>query len=262
MIAFQGIVVLRKEFVFTVLCAVFFFFGPAIDTAAVADEAQPERGPALFQYCVRCHTIRPEGEHRYGPNLHGLMDRGIASIEDFAYSAALSQKKNEEQYWTPKTLNAFLAKPHMAAPGTKMAFKGLMNPHDRADLLAWLIEATGSKTLADAIDDPLTEASNGDATRGARLFQPCRACHSTEKGAPHEVGPNLFGLMGRGFAAAEGFDYGGALAVRKGIWTPESLDRFLQERKEFRQGTHRAFETLIGPIDRADLIAFIATLKD
>ncbi|SDD54323.1 c-type cytochrome [Kordiimonas lacus] len=245
---------------YSLWCILAFFVLASPFTSNVS-AASPDvtRGQQLFQTCVRCHTISKDGEHRFGPNLHGLMDRGIAGAPDFQYSPALLA---EGGAWTRKSLNAFIAKPHLAVPDNDMPYSGLMSPHERADLLDWLIDASANANLSADVDRPLTGADSGNATIGKRLFRTCKACHSHEADAPHEIGPNLFGVMGRPIASADGFDYAGNLVKVEGAWTPERLDRFLLAKKEFKQGTHRAFKTLRGPIDRADLIAYLATLRD
>ncbi|WP_082719863.1 c-type cytochrome [Kordiimonas lipolytica] len=222
-------------------------------------EAEDSRGPALFQNCVRCHTIAKDAPHRYGPNLHGLMERDIASAPGFDYSQTLLDQAGR---WDRKRLNAFIAKPHLALPGNKMPYSGLMNPHDRADLLDWLMLASSDPKLDESVDKPLGIYSRGAPERGRALSRPCQVCHNFRPEEGHKIGPNLFGVIGRKVAGAEGYDYSDQHLRRGGYWTPEALENFFLERKSFRQGTHRAFRTLKGPIDRANLIAWLATLKE
>ncbi len=222
-------------------------------------EPDTSRGPSLFQNCVRCHTISKGGEHRFGPNLFGLLQRDIASAPGYDYSQTLTDQTGQ---WDEKRLNAFIAKPHLALPGNKMPYEGLMNPHDRADLLAWLLIASNDPNLNAEIDQPLGDNSGGNPVHGRALTRPCRVCHNFKPEEGHKIGPNLFGVVGRKVAAAEGYDYSDQHLRRGGYWTPEALTNFFLERKGFRQGTHRAFKTLKGPIDRADLIAYLATLKE
>ena len=64
-----------------------------------------------------------------------MVGRDIASVEGFAYSDALAGK---EGAWDYQTLDAFLAEPREWAPGTKMAFAGLKQPEERADIILYL----------------------------------------------------------------------------------------------------------------------------
>ncbi len=43
-----------------------------------------------------------------------------------------------------------------------------------------------------------TAHAAGDAAAGKKVFNKCRACHKVEEGKKSPVGPNLFGVFGRG----------------------------------------------------------------
>lgn len=230
-----------------------------LQPADALDAPDPARGPLVFQQCVACHSLRDGGQNRVGPNLFGLLDRGIAAKDDFAYSKVLQARMG--QAWTPKLLNAFIAKPHQALPGSNMKFTGILNPHDRADLLAWFETATRDPNLPEDVDIPAYKKFGGDARRGERLTRACRVCHNHKPNSGHKIGPNLYGVMGRMAGSAEGFAFSEKLEQRGVLWTAETLQTFFEEYKEFSQGTHRAFKSLRSPQDRADVIAWLATLR-
>jgi cytochrome c len=46
--------------------------------------------------------------------------------------------KSKGVTWAPDTLDAFLAAPMKYVPGTRMAFAGISNPQERADVIAYL----------------------------------------------------------------------------------------------------------------------------
>ena len=50
----------------------------------------------------------------------------------------MTEHAAEAPNWTPEALQEFLANPKADVPGTKMAFAGLKDPQDRADLIAYL----------------------------------------------------------------------------------------------------------------------------
>lgn len=111
--------------------------------AAVIDPVEPllaaasiERGAEVFRKCVQCHTIEKGEGHKIGPNLWGIVGKGIAQSQGFMYSAVLSQKAGD--VWSYEHLNIFLAQPQTFARGTKMSFVGLKKVQDRADLIAYL----------------------------------------------------------------------------------------------------------------------------
>jgi cytochrome c len=107
--------------------------------AAFAQSADVDAGRVVFNRCKICHTVDAGGRHTLGPNLHGIYGRKAATIEGFAYSEAL---KNSEITWDDETLARYLKDPKDAIPGNRMAFPGVKNEREMADLLAYLKDAT------------------------------------------------------------------------------------------------------------------------
>jgi cytochrome c len=110
--------------------------GPGVGGTATGD---PAAGKAVFARCQICHTLDAGGRNGAGPNLHGLFGRKAGSAAQFAYSAAM---KNAGVVWNETTLRAYLRDPKRFMPGTRMAFPGIADERDIADLLAYLREAT------------------------------------------------------------------------------------------------------------------------
>jgi cytochrome c len=119
--------------------------------------ASPEDGAGDAKKCAACHNFEQEGAAKIGPPLWGVVDRDIASIAGFAYSDALLEREGN---WTFEALNDFVANPKGFAPGTKMAFAGIKDPEDRADVLVYL------RSLAES-PVPLPEAAAAEAGEGA-----------------------------------------------------------------------------------------------
>ncbi|MCS6986014.1 MAG: c-type cytochrome [Sphingomonadaceae bacterium] len=113
--------------------------GLAHAQAMPEEDAEVRRGRLLFLQCRACHTLAAGEAHRVGPNLWGVLDRPVGSAAGFAYSPALSRWGGR---WTPERLDAFLADPAGAVPGTTMAFGGLARPEDRRALARFLAQAT------------------------------------------------------------------------------------------------------------------------
>ena len=102
----------------------------------------------------------------------------------------------------------------------------------------------------------------GDAKKGEGIFKGRAAqCHSNNKGGQNGVGPNLFGIVGRMSGSIAGFSYSKANIDSKTVWTPEALDVFLENPKKFMPGTKMSFAGLKKPQERADLIAYLESLK-
>lgn len=104
--------------------------------------------------------------------------------------------------------------------------------------------------------------ASGDVESGKKVFNKCKSCHSAENGGKHKVGPNLWSIVGRGKAKAEGFNYSGAFTGLKGEWTYEDLDVYLTDPKAFAPGNKMTFAGLKDPKQRADVILFLREQSD
>ncbi|MET0606668.1 MAG: c-type cytochrome [Beijerinckiaceae bacterium] len=108
---------------------------PIAERLAKADVA---KGETVAKQCVTCHSLKADGSgSRTGPSLFGIMDRAKAGVANFNYSAAMKTHASEK--WTAEDIDAFVANPKGAVPGTLMAtFNGVTNPDRRGDLIAYL----------------------------------------------------------------------------------------------------------------------------
>jgi cytochrome c len=86
--------------------------------------------------CASCHNFVQGGPNGVGPNLYGIVNRNHAAVEGFNYSAA--NRALSGKPWDYEALNAFIAKPSAAMPGTRMAYAGLSSTSQRADVIAYL----------------------------------------------------------------------------------------------------------------------------
>ena len=104
--------------------------GPLLASADVA----AGEGIAKKQ-CASCHTFSEGGKNGVGPNLYGIVGREHASAAGFNFSPAA---KSHTGAWNYEDMNAWLKKPSAYAPGTRMAFAGLNNDKQRADVIFYL----------------------------------------------------------------------------------------------------------------------------
>lgn len=135
----------------------------AEDAAADAGEAAAEpigvllasadaaAGEASARKCAACHSFGEGEANKVGPNLYDVVGHDIAS-KDYAYSESMTAYAGQAGSWTFEHLSDFLQDPKGTVPGTKMAFAGLRDDSERANVIAYLRSLSGEPV-------PLPEAS-------------------------------------------------------------------------------------------------------
>ena len=120
-----------------------------------------------------------------------------------------------------------------------------------------------NRLLALAAVLAVPSAFAADAANGKAVFETkCGICHAanTAPGGP-VAGPSMVGLVGRKAASVEGFPmYSPALKASGFTWNTKLLDEFLVNPMVKVPGTMMVI-SLPDPKERADVIAFLATLK-
>ncbi len=104
--------------------------------SAFAAEGDPAAGEQIYKRCQGCHSI---DRNRVGPMHLGLFGRKAGSVEGFNYSKAM---RESGIVWDEATLDKFLENPRGTVPGTKMTYAGVKDAQERADLIAYLRQAT------------------------------------------------------------------------------------------------------------------------
>ncbi|WP_240643467.1 c-type cytochrome [Paracoccus siganidrum] len=120
-------------------------------------------------------------------------------------------------------------------------------------LMAALVTALAAPAFAD-----------GDAANGEKAFRKCAACHTITEDGPSRVGPNLYDIVGRTTGAVDGFAFSAPmteLGEEGHVWTPEELDRFIEDPKAVVPGTKMAFAGIKKPEERADLVAYLLSVS-
>lgn len=104
------------------------------DLATLIADADLGKGEKVFGKCKACHKLE-DGANGTGPHLFNVVNREMAAIDGFGYSATLAEMGGT---WGYTELDAFLENPKGYVKGTKMSFSGLKKPADRANLIAYL----------------------------------------------------------------------------------------------------------------------------
>lgn len=113
------------------------FAGPA----GAEDAADPELGEVLFDsHCGICHAIdRPYTV--FGPHLVDVFGREAGSVKTYRYTYDM---RTSGIVWDEETLDALIANPQSLVPGTNMYFRGVPDSADRAHIIAYLKQRSGT----------------------------------------------------------------------------------------------------------------------
>jgi len=103
--------------------------------------------------------------------------------------------------------------------------------------------------------------ANASASAGERVARRCTSCHTLEPGGGALQGPNLYGIVGQASAADGGFSYSSAMTDYGQAWTYENLDHFIANPRAEVSGTAMSFAGIRNDEDRANLLAYLATLS-
>ena len=106
---------------------------------------------------------------------------------------------------------------------------------------------------------PLVSAHAQDTAAGGMAFMQCADCHSP--GVNDGVGPGLKGVFGRRAGGVAGFKYSDAMGKSTIVWDDSALDAFLANPAKAMPGTAMQWPGEPDAKARADLIAYLKTLK-
>jgi cytochrome c len=176
----------------------------------VQAHADIREGEQLFQrQCASCHQVGEGASNRIGPHLNGVFDRKLGSLDGVRYSASMQRMGAQGMVWTFDRMDAYLEKPQALVSGTRMSYRGMADPAQRASLLAFLRQfsdmpqnipestPTARRTIPEGIDPAVLEVV-GDLAYGEYLAQECTTCHQRDgsaQGVPSITGWHMEDFM-------------------------------------------------------------------
>ena len=120
-------------------------FGPAFLAAAFLASSSAQAagdavaGKKVFNKCMACHDAKTDTD-KVGPSLLGVIGRTAGTLE--SYLAKFSDNMKEAGAgglkWDEANLTAYLRDPKAVIPKGKMAFPGLKDDADLANVIAYL----------------------------------------------------------------------------------------------------------------------------
>ena len=96
-------------------------------------------GKKVFNKCMACHDAKTD-KNKVGPSLLGVIGRTAGTLESYQskYSDAMKEAGAGGLVWDEATLTPYLRDPNAVVPKTKMAFPGLKDDADIANVIAYL----------------------------------------------------------------------------------------------------------------------------
>ena len=115
-----------------------------VATSPLVRAQDADAGKTVFNKCLPCHSIGEGATNKVGPVLNGLDGRKAGTYPGYSYSDA---NKNSGITWSEAEFKDYIRSPRAKIPNTKMAFIGLTNDKDIADIWAYIsqFKADGTK---------------------------------------------------------------------------------------------------------------------
>ena len=105
-----------------------------------------------------------------------------------------------------------------------------------------------------------TAALAADPAAGEKIFKTqCGICHAVVAGQ-NRIGPTLFGVVGRPSGGVPGFNYTADHKKLGVTWDAATLDKYLANPRAMVPDTSMIYAGLKDDAERADLVAYLATL--
>ena len=184
----------RRGFLFAALLSALALPAGAEDFKAPEARAEvfgdADRGAGFWSQGKGCHEIGPDADIRIGPPLTGLFGRRAGAIDGFKYSKSMARMGADGLTWDWGTLDAYVENPKALVSGTRMAYRGIKDAQNRADLIAFLRrysdrpqdipEAPPTARMREVDLPDKVLGLEGDPAWGEYLASECQTCHQRD----------------------------------------------------------------------------------
>jgi cytochrome c len=106
---------------------------------------------------------------------------------------------------------------------------------------------------------PFAAAHAQDVDAGKQVFAQCAACHSVD--GSNGAGPSLKGIVGSKAGDFAGFRFSRAMKNSGTVWDAKTLDAYIADPQAAIPGNVMPYSGLTDSKQRADLVAYLQTLK-
>ena len=124
-------------------------------------------------------------------------------------------------------------------------------------------DTSGGGEAADVPPDWGTVLKTADVAAGEAKTTACQSCHKFDAAGTNNIGPGLYGVLGRKPGSHPGFAYSAGMTAFSGkqpVWDFDHLYMFLKSPQAYIDGTKMSFMGLKQPQDRINVIAYLHTL--
>jgi cytochrome c len=129
-----------------VLAAYMLLFAGPLSAQQERPTGDAANGRLIFGPCRTCHYAEAAMGHNNGPNLHRIFGKVAGKQAGFEYYS--DTFKAARFVWTPEFMFVWLENPMMMFPESSMMSRGVPDPQQRADLIAFLRQASVRETQA------------------------------------------------------------------------------------------------------------------
>jgi cytochrome c len=106
-----------------------------------------------------------------------------------------------------------------------------------------------------------TALADGDAAKGEKVFNKCKACHTADA-ETNKVGPYLKGVIGRKIASVPDYKYSDSMkefATTHDVWDDATFLEYITDPKKDVPKTKMSFAGIKKEEDRLNLLAYLKT---